>query len=55
MHHNMHRSAGGYVRLRQTVQARRAQARGRREIAAVLAGHHGSTVRNELLAMLEGG
>jgi hypothetical protein len=54
MNSNTHTSAVGYARLRQVLEARRTAARGRREIASVLAGNHGHTVREELLAMLEG-
>jgi hypothetical protein len=33
--------------------ARRRAARGQREMSAVLAGHHGQTVRNEVLAAMD--
>ena len=49
-----HNSARHTHRLRHAIDARRTRNRNRREIASVLAGNHGSTVRNELLAMLEG-
>lgn len=53
MDSSTHRNAVGYDRLRQALMARHAAARGRREVASVLAGNHGNTVREELLAMLE--
>jgi hypothetical protein len=54
MQNNTYRSTVDYTRLRQALKARRAAARGRREIASVLARNHGNTVREELLARLEG-
>ena len=53
MDRNTYKSASGFSRLRQALEARRTAARGRREVASVLAGDHGNTVREELLAMLE--
>ncbi len=53
MANNTYRDTVGYTRLRQAFETRRAAAQGRREIASVLAGNHGNTVREELLARLE--
>ena len=41
-------------RLRRRSASRRAEAQARRDFRSVLAGHHGATMRGELLAILEG-
>ena len=37
----------------QRLAARRRTARGQQQLSAVLAGHHGATVRNEVLAAMD--
>ena len=41
-------------RFRQRREAWSAEAQARRDLAAVLAGHHGATMRGELMAILDG-
>jgi len=41
------------ARALQRLVARRRVARGRQDLSAVLAGHHGESVRNEVLAAMD--
>lgn len=45
-------STSALSRVRQLLADRRELSRGRRELDAVLAGHHGATMRNELLSAM---